>query len=128
MDVVKVRQYVNFLTPSGFASDYSFKIMSPRLHTLLSMLEASPDDAFVLYGIAQEHAKAGNHEVACSFYDRCIAADPSYHYAYYHKAVALHEAGQDSAARAALEAGIAKARAAGDLKALSELQHFHESL
>ena len=32
-----------------------------RLDKLLKMLEAEPNDAFVLYGIAQEHANAERH-------------------------------------------------------------------
>ena len=35
---------------------------SDRLAQLMRMLETDPSDAFCLYGIAQEHAKAGRHE------------------------------------------------------------------
>ena len=92
-----------------------------RLDKLNKLLQLDPNDPFVLYGIAQEHAAAGDYEQAVTFYDRCLAADPAYCYAYYHKARALESAGKTADALAAARAGIAAARGAGDEKALGEL-------
>jgi tetratricopeptide (TPR) repeat protein len=99
-----------------------------RLDKLLKMLEAEPNDAFVLYGIAQEHANAERWAEAVSFYDRCIAADGGYLYAYYHKASAQLEMGDVAAAAKTLEAGLARARAVGDAKAQSEMQTLLDSM
>jgi tetratricopeptide (TPR) repeat protein len=95
--------------------------MTPRLPQLLKLLAADPADPFVLYGIAQEHARAGDHAAAVGFYDRCLAADPLYCYGYYHKAVSLLALGRSDDARATLIAGEAAARDAGDGKALNEI-------
>jgi tetratricopeptide (TPR) repeat protein len=99
-----------------------------RLDKLNRMLQADPGDAFVLYAIAQEHAREGRHGVAIEFYDRCLTADPAYLYAYYHKAVSQREAGDPPGARATLTRGIEAAKAAGDLKALREAQALLDSL
>jgi tetratricopeptide (TPR) repeat protein len=102
--------------------------MSDRLAKLTKLLELDPSDAFVLYGIAQEHAKGGRVEEAVAFFDRCLAADPAYCYAYFHKAQALGAAGRRAEALAAANAGIRAAKAARDAKALSELQGLADSL
>lgn len=99
-----------------------------RLDQLLKLLAAEPDDPFVLYGIAQEHAKAERHHDAVSFYDRCLAADPTYLYGYYHKAVSLIDLGDHAAARQTLDTGITAARVARDSKALNELTALLDSL
>lgn len=92
-----------------------------RIEQLERLLAADPADAFVLYGLAQEHAKAGHTDKAIAFYDRCLDADPTYLYAYYHKARTLLDAGDADAARDAAHRGIEAARHAGDAKALDEL-------
>ncbi len=99
-----------------------------RLDKLTKLLDADPADAFLLYGIAQEHATLGDHDAACGFYTRCLAADPAYLYAYYHKAVSQSEAGDAVGAAATLKAGIDRATAAGDAKALGELRVLLDSL
>ncbi len=98
--------------------------MTARLTKLAAMLDADPTDAFVLYGLAQEHAKLDtpeNQERAVEFYDRCIAADGAYHYAYYHKAMSLIELERKDEAAATLRAGLTSAKGARDQKASSEL-------
>lgn len=92
-----------------------------RLAKLERLLAIDPNDAFVLYGLAQEHAKAGDHGRAVGFYDRCLAADPGYCYAYFHKAKSQQAMGNVAAARQTAEAGVLAAQRAGDGKALNEL-------
>lgn len=102
-----------------------------RLDKLMKILDADPSDAFVLYGIAQEHARAGGPEEqakAVEFYDRCLAADPAYCYAYYHKAVSLQALGRVDEAKATLTAGEDAAKKAGDAKALGEISGFLAAL
>jgi tetratricopeptide (TPR) repeat protein len=95
--------------------------MSPRLTQILKMLEKQPNDAFLLYGAGMEHKKAANFADAVTFFDRCIAADPAYCYAYFQKGESLQQAGDTAGARAAYQAGIVAAKKAGDEKALGEL-------
>lgn len=94
---------------------------TPRLARLHQLLAADPRDAFTLYALAQEHAKAGDFGEAVAFFDRCLEVDPAYCYAYYHKARAQQSAGQRAAARTTALAGVQAAQRAGDAKALGEL-------
>ena len=102
--------------------------MSDRLAKLLKILSVEPGDAFTLYGVAQEYAKAGDTAKAVDYFDRCLAADPAYSYAYYHKARAQADAGDTEAAIATLKAGQAAAKQTGDGKALSEIGALLDSL
>lgn len=95
--------------------------MSERLAKLTKLLAADPADTFVLYALAQEHAKVGDHTQAVAFYDRLLAADPAYCYAYYHKALSQQAASDLAGARQTVLAGVQAAHRAGDGKALSEL-------
>lgn len=92
-----------------------------RLAKLESLLAADPRDTFTLYALAQEHAKAGGWARAIEFYDRTLAADSAYCYAYFHKAKAQAARGDSTAAQATVAAGLAAAQRAGDAKALNEL-------
>jgi tetratricopeptide (TPR) repeat protein len=100
----------------------------PRIEDLHKLLAADPNDPFVLYAIAQEHGKLGQTREAIEFYDRCLAADPTYHYAYFHKARVLEAAGDLATATATLKAGIASARAKADHKAWNEMQGYLDEL
>ncbi len=93
-----------------------------RLETLMAALAGEPDDPFLLYGIAHEHAKRGNAPEAVAFFDRCLSKDPHYCYAYFHKARVLEDSGDVAGATEVARRGIEAARACGDQKALSELQ------
>lgn len=94
---------------------------SPRLDKLNSLLAIDPTDPFILYGLAQEHAKLADHARAIGFYDRCLAADPNYCYAYYHKARSQQAVDDLAGARATVQAGMIAAHKAGDAHAASEL-------
>lgn len=99
-----------------------------RLAQLLKLHAAEPADPFCLYGIAQEHARAGRHEEALGWYDRALAADPAYCYAYFHKARSLEELERIDDACAVLRAGAEAARLAGDGHALSEIRGYLDQL
>ena len=58
----------------------------PSIPQLEKLLALDPADAFVLYALAMEHAKLAEKDRAFAYFDRCIAADPAYCYAYFHKA------------------------------------------
>jgi len=99
-----------------------------RIEQLKKMLQAEPDDAFCMYGLALEYAKRGDAAEAVSWFDRTIAADPRQCYAYFHKAKSQHEAGDATAAQGTLQTGLRQARAIGDLKAASEIEAFLDEL
>jgi len=100
----------------------------PSIEQLEKLLASDPRDPFVLYGLAQEHARKGDQARAVQFYDRCLEADPRYCYAYFHKAKALEAAGRAADAIATLKAGLAAAREARDQHALSEIQGYLDEL
>jgi tetratricopeptide (TPR) repeat protein len=102
--------------------------MSDRLAKLTKLLEADPKDTFVLYGMAQEYAKQGDAAKAVEFYDRCLATDPAYCYAYFHKARTLQDAGDTGRAIVTAKAGVAAAKKAQDSHAASELQGLLDEL
>ncbi|MEL7472158.1 MAG: tetratricopeptide repeat protein [Planctomycetota bacterium] len=100
----------------------------PTIEQLERALAADPEDAFILYGLAQEHAKAGHTDDALAFFDRCLQSDPSYCYAYYHKAKALEAAGRADEAITVLQAGADAASEHRDAKAQSEIAEYLASL
>lgn len=102
--------------------------MMERIVQLEKLLEAEPDDPFCLYSLAQEYVKREEYGRAVMYYDRTIAADPHYHYAYFHKAKALEADGRVDEAVAALTEGIARARAADDRHAFAELSGYLDEL
>jgi len=94
----------------------------------MRMVEQDPTDAFCLYGVAQEHAKAGRHAEAVEWYRRAIAADPAHAYARFHMAKSLESLGRVEEATAALRDGLAAAKVAGDAKAANELAGYLDEL
>lgn len=95
--------------------------MSTRLAQLRDLHLADPNDPFLIYGIALEHAKAGDAEEALAWLERTLQVDETYAYAYFQKGKLLSELGRDEEARQALSAGIQHARTTGDNHAASEL-------
>ena len=102
--------------------------MSDRLTQLKSLLEADPNDPFCLYGLAQEYAKAGDHAQAIEFYDRTIAADKTYCYAWFHKARSQEALDQMDEAASTLREGLDAAKACGDAQAIGEISGYLDSI
>ena len=100
----------------------------PSIEQLTKLLDADPDDTFLLYAIAQEHAKAGETQAALDHYDKVIALDPHEHYAYYHKAKALEDADREDEAVPVLEEGYRIASLDSAHKAASELATYLDML
>jgi tetratricopeptide (TPR) repeat protein len=100
----------------------------PSIEQLEALLAREPGDPFLMYGIAQEHAKAGRFAEAVVWYDRTLSVDPAYCYAYFHKAKALEGGGDVAGAVSTIRAGIVAAKAARDQKALSELGGYLDEL
>lgn len=99
-----------------------------RMEQLQRLLAADDADADLHYMIAQEHSGAGETERAISHYDRCLALDPGYLYAHYHKARALEGAGRVDEAIVTLRVGLAAAKERRDTKASGEMRSYLESL
>lgn len=93
-----------------------------RLDQLQKLLEKTPADSFLLYGIAMEHKKAHDYAQAIEFFDRTIVVDAQYCYAYYHKGRTLEEMKDLPGARKTYAQGLDAAARAGDQHAISELQ------
>jgi len=99
-----------------------------RREKLERMLIANPGDVFLLYGLAMELVKEGNHEEALARFDQLIAADPCYVAAYHHKANTLIARGRLSEAREVLETGKRQARSIGDEHAYREMTELQDGI
>mgnify|MGYP003575014090 CR=1 FL=1 len=102
--------------------------MTDRIAKLKSMLEAEPDDAFCMYGLAMEHARLGRMQEAVAWFDQTLSVDPDHCYAYFHKAKVQERAGDVEAATATLREGLERARSIGDGKAAGELEAYLDQL
>ncbi|MDQ7013532.1 MAG: tetratricopeptide repeat protein [Planctomycetota bacterium] len=100
----------------------------PSLEQLQRALDTSPGDAFLLYGLAMEHARLGDHQAALDPFARAVEADPANPYHHYHMARSLEALGRAQDARAVLEAGLEQAKIHHDTHAQSELTEFLDRL
>ncbi len=94
----------------------------PRIDALLEFLEEDPDDHFSRYALALEYKSAGRLEDAVAALEEIRRRDPTYGPLYYQLATCLFELYRERDALAVAEAGIPLARAAGNLKTVSELE------
>jgi tetratricopeptide (TPR) repeat protein len=92
-----------------------------KLAALQAMLAEQPSDPFLLYGIAMEHKKRNDTAQAIEYFDRCIAADPKYCYAYYQRGQVQELAGDTEGAKSTYRRGIDAAAKSGDAHAREEL-------
>lgn len=96
--------------------------MSTRADQLRSMLERSPADAFLHYALGIELRKQGEGDAAMVSLLRAAELDERQSYAFFQRGQILEERGDYDAAAAEYQRGVDMARAAGDGKALGELQ------
>jgi tetratricopeptide (TPR) repeat protein len=99
-----------------------------RLEALQRFVEASPEDCFARYGLAQEHAKLGEHEKAIEQFRKILEINAGYQAAYYHAGKTYEKMGRVDEARAIHQRGVAVASQSGDLHAQSELQAALEAI
>src|SRR5262249_27362617 len=128
---VAARRQSSYRTPSDCprpVAESTIPRMSDRLAQLEKMLEKEPTDPFLLYGVAMEHKKAERAADAIEFFERTIAADAGYCYAFYQLGQIYEHLGDEARAKQAYEDGISAARVKGDAHALSELQTALESM
>jgi thioredoxin-like negative regulator of GroEL len=92
-----------------------------RKEQIEEMLALDPDDVFLRYGLAMEHASAGDDEKAAEVLLDLTRRDPDYVPAYLQAGQALLRLGRDGEAQAALRAGVAAANRKGDGHAAGEM-------
>ena len=95
--------------------------MPDRLEPLLKLHADEPEDPFLTYSIGLEHNNHGSPADAVEWFDKTIALDPHYHYAYFQKAKALDALDRTDDAHTTLREGIEQAHRGGDAKAEGEL-------
>lgn len=86
------------------------------------MVARNPADSFARYGLAMEHAKAGQFEQAVEQFRELLAVNPNYAAAYFHGGQALEKLGRIPDARALYQQGIETTARTGDAHTRSELQ------
>jgi len=97
--------------------------MADRLQRITEMLSNTPNDAFLLFALAQELKNAARVEEAIAAFRNLRKQHPDYVGLYYHYAAVLAEAKRTSAAEEVYEQGIAVAQKIGDQHALAELKN-----
>jgi hypothetical protein len=99
-----------------------------RREKIEAMLQESPGDPFLLYALAMEQDKAGEHEASVAGLERLAREATPYVPAFFMAGQQLARLGRIEPARAMLRDGIDAARAAGDLHAAGEMSEFLASL
>lgn len=95
---------------------------------LTEFLQQNPSDAFARYGLAMEHAKAGQTEQALAEFNKLLELHPDYTNGYFMAAQTLERNGRTAEARKMLENGVEAARRTGNKHALSEMSGMLEEL
>jgi tetratricopeptide (TPR) repeat protein len=98
------------------------EVNSEKLQQLFRLLQREPNDTFLLYGIGMEHKKLDALPAAIEYFDRVIANDAGYCYAYFQKGQVFEQMADPEKAQQAYRDGIAAAKRAGDAHAQSELE------
>lgn len=89
---------------------------------MLGFLEQDPTDSFARYAVALEYMGRRDYHLARTYLVDLRERDPAYVATYYQLGQVLVALEEWDAAEEAYQAGIAVARTAGDLHAVSELQ------
>lgn len=103
---------------------------TPRMAQIEAMLAEDPDDAFLRYGLAMEHASAKDDAECVNVLRDLIARSAAKPYvpAFLQCGQALMRLDRTEEACAVLKSGIAAARSAGDTHAEGEMQGLLSSL
>ena len=100
----------------------------PTRQQILNLLELEPDDPFMLYALASDYAKEGEHESAIEYFEKTIEVDPDYCYAYYHQARSFEALDRIPEAVATLDRGLVASKRVGDAKAINETSQYRTML
>jgi tetratricopeptide (TPR) repeat protein len=89
-----------------------------------SMLKQSPNDTFLLYGLAMEYLKEGNTSEGIARLKHVTDVNPNYPAAFFQLGQVLSQEGEIEEAKDWLERGIVVAEKMGDAHAAGEMQQF----
>jgi len=81
--------------------------VNERIDALLAHLAKNPGDRFAMYSVALEYKKAGALDDAKVAFDELLREHPDSGAGHYQHGLLFAEAGDEDAARAAWEAGLA---------------------
>lgn len=96
--------------------------METRRDKLNAMLQRTPDDTFLIYGLALEHLKDGEVDEGIRRLSGLVERDPNYHAAYFQLGQACLQIGETEQARDWLEQGVIIARKMGNDHAAAEME------
>src|SRR5438552_18146145 len=99
-----------------------------RKEQIEEMLLESPDDPFLLYGLAMENVSAGDDETALRTFSRLVQLDRDYVPAYHQAGQLLARRDRTDEAKTMFQQGIEAARRTGNEHALGEMQGFLDGL
>jgi len=99
-----------------------------RIAMLSEILAANPEDSFARYGLAMEHAKAGQIEQALQEFRTLIDKNPDYTPAYFMAAQTLANGSRVDEAKRWLVDGVSSARRTDNTHAQSEMTAMLEEL
>jgi predicted Zn-dependent protease len=102
--------------------------MPTRRERLESLLDKSPTDPFLLYGLAVELLKTGDAVEGVERLRALTQSHPDYHAAHFQLGQTLAQQGESDEAKRWLEIGVAAATKVGDRKAAREMADFAETL
>lgn len=94
----------------------------------LELVQLTPDDELVHYGLAQEYLKAGRFEEAAAAFQRAVELKPDYAAGYRDQGKALEKAGHFEEARTALMKGRELAASHGDGQMVREIDVYLKRL
>ena len=94
---------------------------TPRLQKLLSFLQSSPEEPFLVFALAKEYENLGQREEALRYYNQLLEQNPDYVATYYHLGKLQEAIGEPGEAFALYKKGMVVAQKAGDQHALNEL-------
>ncbi|MEQ9206847.1 MAG: tetratricopeptide repeat protein [Phycisphaerales bacterium] len=100
----------------------------PTREQIQKLLSLEPNDPFMLYALATDYAKEGEHERAVEQFALTIKEDPDYVYAYFHQARSLEALQRIDEARATLDTGLEAAKRTNDAKGISEISSYRTML
>jgi tetratricopeptide (TPR) repeat protein len=88
--------------------------MMDRLETLKQIVAQNPADTFARYGLAMEHARAGQFAEALAQYEAILGVKPGYVAAWYQGGQALERLGRREDAKQFYRRGIEATTKSGD--------------
>lgn len=93
-----------------------------RLDELLSLLQKTPNDPFLKFGIAMEHTKAKNFPKALEFFNDLLENHPEYSGTYFHLGKTYERLGKEKKAMEIYQKGMKVTKKNGEQKDYQELK------